>query len=450
MQLNAKLQVRRQHALANQQARAMDVQRKPCRAPGCNRTFSNLSGRTQHENAVHPTFISQPLDDLIPPHSGFPVIFGDGNSGEYESGGLSSDNGNPREGSAETSLFTGLRATVEEVEDEEDAESTTNKGSQSQTKRHYHGKLNGAFWWMILKSVFSYSLTAAICDRQGNFLPTHALPSPRHDPGPNDWGSYRSRNRFELAEFLYKDNCMSAGNIDKLMKLWDEQAVSTGGEAPYANHKGLYETIDATSVGGVPWESFKLRYHGELPSEGDTPGWMEDEHEVWFRDLRQLLRNLLGNPDFDGEFDYMPFQEYDNKNQHRYEDFMSGNWAWRQAVCILFFIITTIKILIANFPFTQDEIAHDNATHGSMFVPIILGSNKTTVSVATGQNEYWPIYMSIGNICNGVRQAHHDGVVLLGFLPIAKSKFSFCFIGIIANATSYYSRQTPFRMRQVL
>jgi Plavaka transposase len=58
-----------------------------------------------------------------------------------------------------------------------------------------------------------------------------------------------------------------------------------------------------------------------------------------------------------------------------------------------------------------------------MFVPIILGSDKTTVSVGTGNNEYWPVYMSIGNIHNNVRRAHRNGVVLLGFLPIPKSKF---------------------------
>lgn len=45
------------------------------------------------------------------------------------------------------------------------------------------------------------------------------------------------------------------------------------------------------------------------------------------------------------------------------------------------------------------------------------------VSVGTGNNEYWPIYLSIGNIHNNVRRAHRDGVVLLGFLPIAKSKW---------------------------
>lgn len=55
-----------------------------------------------------------------------------------------------------------------------------------------------------------------------------------------------------------------------------------------------------------------------------------------------------------------------------------------------------------------------------MFVPIILGSDKTTVSVTTGHNQYWPVYMSIGNIRNNVRCAHRNGVVLLGFLAIPK------------------------------
>ena len=70
----------------------------------------------------------------------------------------------------------------------------------------------------------------------------------------------------------------------------------------------------------------------------------------------------------------------------------------------------------------QDIIAEDPITHGSMFIPIILGSDKTTVSVATGNNEYWPIYLSIGNIHNNVQCAHQDGLVLLGFLAVPKSK----------------------------
>lgn len=56
-----------------------------------------------------------------------------------------------------------------------------------------------------------------------------------------------------------------------------------------------------------------------------------------------------------------------------------------------------------------------------MFVPIILGSDKTTVSIATGDNEYYPLYASIGNVHNSIRRAHRNAVVLVGFLSIPKS-----------------------------
>jgi len=58
-----------------------------------------------------------------------------------------------------------------------------------------------------------------------------------------------------------------------------------------------------------------------------------------------------------------------------------------------------------------------------MLVPIILGSDKTTVSVATGHNEYYPLYGSIGSIHNNVRRAQRGGVALIAFLAIPKSKY---------------------------
>lgn len=54
-------------------------------------------------------------------------------------------------------------------------------------------------------------------------------------------------------------------------------------------------------------------------------------------------------------------------------------------------------------------------------MPIILGSDKTTVSVGTGNNEYYPLYASIGNVHNNVRRAHRDALVIIGFLAIPKS-----------------------------
>ena len=57
-----------------------------------------------------------------------------------------------------------------------------------------------------------------------------------------------------------------------------------------------------------------------------------------------------------------------------------------------------------------------------MFAPVILGSDKTTVSVATGQNDFYPLYLSLGNVHNGVRRAHRNAVSLLAFLAIPKGK----------------------------
>ena len=95
----------------------------------------------------------------------------------------------------------------------------------------------------------------------------------------------------------------------------------------------MYNTIDSTPLGDLPWESFSLAYNGDVP-EGDPPLWMSSEYDVWFRDPRGLVHNILSNPDFEGEIDYAPVQEYSSNGVHRFRDFMSGNWAWKQAVSI--------------------------------------------------------------------------------------------------------------------
>lgn len=53
-----------------------------------------------------------------------------------------------------------------------------------------------------------------------------------------------------------------------------------------------------------------------------------------------------------------------------------------------------------------------------MLVPVILGADKTTVSVATGHQEYHLVYMSAGNIHDDMRWAHRDAVVSVAFLAI--------------------------------
>ncbi|KAJ6570030.1 hypothetical protein B0H10DRAFT_2237990 [Mycena sp. CBHHK59/15] len=216
------------------------------------------------------------------------------------------------------------------------------------------------------------------CDRDGNFLLPNTPPPPQEHPPPNDYTPYVGREDFELADLL----------------------PESAGDPPFADHEDLYNTIDATEIGHVPWESFFVRYNQPIVP-GDVIPWKTQDYIVHFRDPRKVLQQQLANPDFKLEMDFAPKQVFVDGSRE-YEDFMSGNWAWRQA----------------------DIIVEDPATHGSTFVPIILGSDKTTVSVATGQNEYYPLYMSNGLVYNGVQRAHRNAVTLIGFLAIPKNQDS--------------------------
>ncbi|KAG2345936.1 hypothetical protein BDR05DRAFT_974817 [Suillus weaverae] len=167
---------------------------------------------------------------------------------------------------------------------------------------------------------------------------------------------------------------------------------------PFADHKDLHNVIDATQLGDVPWQCFSAQYTGERPEV--APPWMDDEFEVWYRDPRAMAHNIITNPDYKDKINYVPYREYDASDATRqWKDFMSRDWSWKQA----------------------DTISQDPETHGSTLVPIILGSDKTTVSVGTGNNEYYPLYASISNVRNNVRHVHHDALVIIGFLAIPQT-----------------------------
>jgi hypothetical protein len=124
---------------------------------------------------------------------------------------------------------------------------------------------------------------------------------------------------------------MSAGNIDTLLDIWASTAAPSGAEPPFRNHDDLYTKIDSTPIGDTPWESFSIWYGQDVPEHERVP-WMDAEYETWFRDPQKLVVNMLSNPDFKDEFDCAPFHKYDGDGNHRFQDFMSGDWAWKQAV----------------------------------------------------------------------------------------------------------------------
>ncbi|KIO01104.1 hypothetical protein M404DRAFT_29062 [Pisolithus tinctorius Marx 270] len=192
---------------------------------------------------------------------------------------------------------------------------------------------------------------------------------------------------------------MPAKKIDTLLEIWAASLLPLGRELLFANHMDLYHVIDSTSVGKVKWESFTVQYHSN-EQDNDTDPWMLNDYDVWYQDLHIVVHNLLAHSDLMDEMDLAPYWEYDATNDQRcWQDFMSGDWAWQEADRI---------------------ICKDPTTASATLVPIILSSDKTTVSVATRQTDYYPLYLSIGNVCNNVCHAHHNVVVPIAFLVMPK------------------------------
>ena len=149
---------------------------------------------------------------------------------------------------------------------------------------------------------------------------------------------------------------MLAWNIDFISNLWAASLAPHNNTPPFKDAKSTYKTIDSTPLGNVPWQNFMLNYNSDIP-DGVVPTlWMEMDYDVWYRDPCLLIHNLISNPDFKDEFDYMPYHEYDTNGEHQFWDIMSGNWAWKQAVGGTYYV-SYLTLMIPNrirsYPTTQ-------------------------------------------------------------------------------------------------
>ena len=125
---------------------------------------------------------------------------------------------------------------------------------------------------------------------------------------------------------------MSASKIDALLDLWASSLYPHGTQPPFVNHRQLYRTIDSTKLGDVNWQCLSASYTGDVPTI-DPPEWMSQKFDIWYRDPCLVAHQILGNSSLKSEIDLRAFKEYSTDDQERhYKDFMSGEWAWEQAV----------------------------------------------------------------------------------------------------------------------
>ncbi|KAI6033758.1 hypothetical protein PISMIDRAFT_115458 [Pisolithus microcarpus 441] len=125
---------------------------------------------------------------------------------------------------------------------------------------------------------------------------------------------------------------------------------------------------------------------------------MVEEVELWVCDPVTCIRELMGNPAFDGEITYAPVKVYTYQHgaTQQYDEMWMGDWWWE----------------------TQHHLPS-----GSTVAPVILASDKTELSQFKGDKNAWPVYSSIRNLLKEVCcQPGHHASVLLSYLPISKLK----------------------------
>ncbi|KAF8140679.1 hypothetical protein K438DRAFT_1995789 [Mycena galopus ATCC 62051] len=253
------------------------------------------------------------------------------------------------------------------------------------------------------KSYYHPKLNALPCDADGHYLPPFSVPPPPppppvHSQDPAAWAPFGSRVEFDFAQFHFVKLQSSAANINTALDLWAASVMQFGGTVPWKNSDDLYSTIDEIQSGHMPWQTYQMRYAGPLPP-GTAPRWMTQTYEVCTRDLRAVLHHQLETASFKGDIDMVPYRQFNHTGKRVWSNLMSGDWAWKQA----------------------DILAEDPNNLGCSFVPVVAGSDKTTVSVATGHQEYHPVYASPGNLTGPARRAHGNGLLPVAFLAIPKT-----------------------------
>jgi hypothetical protein len=194
------------------------------------------------------------------------------------------------------------------------------------------------------------------CSKDGEFLPTASQAEPPLAPAASDdadndnpWAPFNDRVEFEWAEHHFVELESSSKKIKRGLDLWQASIFREGSlrRVPWRNAEELYETIDSIQAGVAPWKVKNIRYNGLKPE--DPPHWMLDTYELNFRDILVVVKQLLATSEFDGNFDYVPYREFNSGDKRVYSNLMSGFWAFNHAV-------GRFKLLIGTYTGMADTV----------------------------------------------------------------------------------------------
>jgi hypothetical protein len=172
--------------------------------------------------------------------------------------------------------------------------------------------------------------------------------------------------------------------------LRDPDLKGIAGDLSFTDGNGLVQLLHAIPHGikDDQWLASTIEVESSMADVQST------KLVVRYRDIRNVIKYLLGHRPFKDHLVYTPIRQFntDEDSSRVYDEMHTADWWWD----------------------TQLLLPPDATA-----VPLLIGTDKTMLTQHHGDESAWPVYITIGNLDRATRRNQSStGTMLLGFIPV--------------------------------